>query len=192
MNEKYRPIMLLRIIAAVTAMVIVTWFLTTVDQDTYFCTLCWKEGIWSVKRWIGEKIFFRPQETICRTRCKSNLIQLTRAIFKYASDHNGYLPDSRDWEQQVLVYHKNHNIYKCPDAPIGQTRYYCMNPRLSKKKLKKIPKETILLFECDSNGKPVARHHFLEFKHLCHVVFIDGHVEGLPPDKIPEEIWASK
>lgn len=44
--------------------------------------------------------------------------------------------------------------------------------------------ETILLFECDANGKPVVHHHYLEFRHLCNVAFVDRHVEGLTLDEV--------
>ncbi len=144
-----------------------------------FCTLCWKETIWLVKLWTSNK-------HLPKVRCKSNLFQLAQAIFMYTSDHQGYLPDHQDWEQQVLVYLKNRQVFRCPDASVKQSQYYRLNPKLSGEKLKKIsdPKETILLFECDNEGDPVARHHFMEFRHLCNVVFVDGRVRGLPPYEV--------
>jgi len=66
-----------------------------------------------------------------------------------------------------------------------------MNWQLSGKNMKEIfaPKETILLFECDANGNPIVRHHFLQFRHLCNVAFVDGHVEGLTLEEVYRKLF---
>ncbi|MCS7193209.1 MAG: DUF1559 domain-containing protein [Armatimonadetes bacterium] len=164
-----------------TALIATTLFFATY-RDATVCSKCWEERIWLLQRWV-KKMLNIPQEVLCLKgrNCKSNLKQLGLAIQLYASEHNGKLPSYQNWEQQIFAYLKNSQVYRCPDAIVAQTRYYCMNFHLSGKRMKEIknPESTILLFECDDSGRPISRHHFLQFKHLCNVVFADGHVGGL-------------
>lgn len=156
-------------------------------RDASFCSKCWKERIWLAQRWV-KKMLHIPQEVICTRgrNCKSNLKQLGLAMQLYASEHDGKLPSYQNWEQQVFAYIKNSQVYQCPDAVVAQTRYYCMNFHLSGKRLKEIqnPESTILLFECNNDGRPISRHHFLQFKHLCNVMFADGHLGELSVKEI--------
>jgi len=151
-------------------------------REEFFCLRCWKEGIWLAKRQF-KKVVGIPQERIChRANCLSNLKQMALAMQLYASDYDGKLPSYQNWEQQIFGYIRNSLVFRCPDATNAQTLYYSMNFKLSGKRLKEIqfPESTIMLFECNDLGLPIARHHFLEFKHLCNVAFVDGHVKGLP------------
>lgn len=190
MKKQYHPIEPLLTLTIVVMTLIGGLFI--MRRDALTCPLCWKEGLWLVKRWLEEKILFRPKEVLCnRGRlCKSNLVQIALAIKLYASDHGGSLPDHRYWKEQTLDYLRNLRIYRCPDAPAQQISY-CMNPQLSGKNMREIlaPKETILLFECDANSNPIVRHHFLEFRHLCNVAFVDGHVEGLTLDEVHRKLF---
>ncbi len=112
-------------------------------------------------------------------------------------EHNandGLLTSAEGLQHSVLVkvpVALMDDVYRCPDTPIKQPHYYCMNPLLSEKNLDKLPSpaDTILLFECDVNGKPVARHHFMEFEHLCGVAFADGCVKRMRPEEIPQWMW---
>lgn len=179
-------------VMALIALIVMIHFLT-IYRDSTFCPRCWKERIWLAQRW-AEKILFKRQEIIDRASCKSNLKQLAMAMELYALKHGGKFPSYQTWEQQTWVYLKNWQIYKCWDAVTSQKRYYCMNPRLSNKSLKEIPEpsNTILLFECDDAGRPISRHHYLEFRHLCHVVFVDGRVKGLPVKEVELRLSLTK
>lgn len=186
-------ISLVWIIITVIAIILIV-YLITIYYDISFCSQCYREAVWLTQRWI-EKIFFISQEyPPHRASCISNLIQLSVAIKSYALNHDYKLPTCIDWKEKISGYIKNNQVFECPDAFMKQIRYYCMNPKLSGKKLKEIsePHKTILLFECDNNGMPVDRHHFLEFRHLCHVVFVNGHVERLPSKVVFRLIWSEK
>ena len=191
MDKQCRSIRLLLMLTIIVVMTLISVLFIT-HRDALTCPLCWKEGLWLVKRWV-EKIIFRPKEVVCdRGRfCKSNFVQIALAIKLYASDHGGFLPDHRHWKEQTFDYLRNSRIYRCPDAPPQEIYSYCMNRQLSGKNMKEIfaPKETILLFECDANGNPIVRHHFLQFRHLCNVAFVDGHVEGLTLEEVYRKLF---
>lgn len=186
---------LLWVMAIAIALIVLTamTYFLAIYRDAAFCPQCWKERFWLAQRWV-KKMLSIPQETLCiRGSCKSNLKQLAIAMELYARDNGGKLPSHQNWEQQTIVYLKNSQIYKCPDATTTQKRYYCMNPHLSGKSLKKIPKpsKTILLYECN-DGKPISRHHFLEFGHFCNVAFADGRVKHLPAREVERRLGLTR
>lgn len=178
------------VMIAIVAITVSIWSLTIKISNNFcikFCIKCWEERKYLIEQWIKRRILFLPRsEIICHHSCKGNLKQLGLAILLYASDHDGYLPNHRTWEQQIFNYLKNRDIYRCPDALIKQKRYYCMNSKLSNRNYKNInlSQNIVLLYECDDNGKPINRHHYMEFKHLCNVVFVNGQVKGLLPKEV--------
>ncbi len=51
------------------------------------------------------------------TACLSNLKQLGLGLLMYAVDHDLHMPpDPGDW-RPVLPYIRNHDIFRCPEAP---------------------------------------------------------------------------
>jgi len=113
-----KPLLTLTIVMMTLDMTLIS-VLFIMHRDALICPLCWKEGLWLVKRWV-EKIIFRPKEVVCnRGRfCKSNFVQIALAIKLYAPDHGGSLPDHRHWKEQTFDYLRNSRIYRCPDAPL--------------------------------------------------------------------------
>jgi hypothetical protein len=177
----YRHVLL--ILAFVVALLVSWWLSKQLEPSSLFCLHCWREGIWLGWRWINEKLFLRPQPTICTATCDSNIFGIAFAILKhYVPEHNGFLPDQKGWERWVINYFKTSLVLHCPSAKPYEGSSYCLNPELSRKSLKEIRmlEKTILIFECDGNGYPIARHHFGElFRHCCHVVFTDGRIGHL-------------
>ena len=172
------------VVLTFTMVLLMAWWLSKrLEPSSLFCPLCWREGTWLARRWINKKLLLRRQEIIDRPPCFSNLCQIALAILKhYVPEHGGFLPDQERWERQIINYLKNSLLFHCPDAKPYEGSSYCLNPKLSGKSLKEIrePEKTILIFECDEKGQPIARHHFGElFKHCCHVAFADGRIGHL-------------
>ncbi|MEZ8218775.1 hypothetical protein B0813_002312 [Candidatus Fervidibacteria bacterium JGI MDM2 SSWTFF-3-K9] len=165
------------------ALLMAGWLSKRLESSSLSCPFCWREGTRLAWRWINEKLLLRPQDIICRATCDSNLFFTAIAILKhYVPEHDGFLPDQKGWERWVINYCKTSLAVHCPNTNLYGRSSYCLNPKLSGKSLKEIrePEKTILIFECDEKGQPIARHHFGElFKHCCHVAFADGRIGHL-------------
>jgi len=165
------------------ALLMAGWLSKRLESSSLSCPLCWREGTWLAWRWINEKLFLRPQLIICRATCDSDLYSIAFAILKdYVPKHDGFLPDQEGWKRWVINYCKTSWVLYCPDAKSHERSSYCLNPKLSGRRLREVrePERTILIFECDENGQPIARHHFEElFRHCCHVAFADGRIGHL-------------
>ena len=163
------------------------WLSKRLDISSLFCLRCWKERLQ-----IAIRLILPGEHFPKRGSCVSNLRSIAVAILDhYVPKHNGYLPDEEGWKQWVIEFCKNTQILHCPDAKPSQEVCYRMNPMLSGKRLSEVVthERTILIFECDEYGNPVVRHHFLHFRHCCHVLFADGRIGHLKPAQVKEWIW---
>jgi prepilin-type N-terminal cleavage/methylation domain-containing protein/prepilin-type processing-associated H-X9-DG protein len=84
-------------------------------------------------------VFAKAREKARQTSCLNNVKQLTLAILQYTQDYDevlplaGYWPLNPTyhvapyWDELLLPYIKNTQIYRCPSAAAG-TRNYRYNP----------------------------------------------------------------
>jgi len=178
--KSYRHVVVL---VFIVALLVAGWLSKRLDPSTVFCPLCWQESLWMAWRWVNDNLLLRPRETIWQVSCVSNLRQISVAILEhYVPEHGGLLPDQESWRQWIENYLKNRQVLYCPDAEPSQRLSYHLNPKLSGRCLKKLGMlgKTVLFYEGDEGGYPIARHHFKElFRHCCHVVFADGRIGHL-------------
>jgi len=182
------------VLAFVAAFLMAGWLSKRVDLSAVFCPLCWQESLWIAWNWVNARLLQRPQEAHGIVRhCESNLIQIADIILKdYAPKHNGFLPDQEGWQQWARKSLKNSQVLRCPAAKPSEKVSYRLNPNLSGRRLKDIRdhEKTVLFYEGDEGGYPVARHHFGElFRHCCHVVFTDGRIGHLLAEQVEKLLW---
>jgi len=89
-----------------------------------------------------------------KVRCLSNQEQIANAIFVFANDHNGALPDASRWVEEITPYLSNPQVLRCPEDHSGAKCSYAMNAELSGKKLSEVPQPefTVLIFETAHPG----------------------------------------
>ncbi len=182
------------VLAFVAAFLMAGWLSKRVDLSAVFCPLCWQESFWIAWKWVNARLLQRPQEKHGIVRhCESNLIQIANTILKdYAPKHNGFLPDQESWQQWARKSLKNSQLLRCSAAKPSEKVSYRLNPNLSGRGLKDIGgrEKTVLFYEGDEGGYPVARHHFGElFRHCCHVVFADGRIRHLLAEQVEKLLW---
>jgi hypothetical protein len=91
-------------------------------------------------------------------QCSSHLNQLAVAFKSYARDHNGLLPDSATWVDDLSRYAGSgpdkHDVFHCPADRAAGRSSYAMNRNLSGKRLQDIvdPAHMVLLYETKQSG----------------------------------------
>jgi len=113
----------------------------------------------------------RQRERVMQTMCNSQMKQLAIGTLLYAQDHNLYLPDAANWQQELAPY------IRARQCPKGGT--YAMNPKLSRMHMSQLPDHgvtTVLFYEADDSGKPLPKAHGPEGANYA---FADGHVKWL-------------
>jgi len=106
-------------------------------------------------------------------------------IDMFTQAHDGRLPEALTWADNLQLYVKNRQAFKCLDDRTDQAVSYAMVQRYSGAKLDDIPSrsETILIYEVE-NGQPAYRH-----LGGMNVAYADGHrewLEQLPPGTLDE------
>ncbi|MFQ6098304.1 MAG: H-X9-DG-CTERM domain-containing protein [Armatimonadota bacterium] len=59
---------------------------------------------------------FLGREKARLATCRANEKSLATATLMYAADHSGVLPPSARWDDAILPYAKNSNVFICPSA----------------------------------------------------------------------------
>jgi hypothetical protein len=185
----------LAVLTFVAVFLVAGWLSKRLDLSAVFCPLCWRESIWIAWNWVNAKLLQRPQEADVFVRyCESNLIQIAYTIMNdYAPKHNGFLPSQEGWQQWARKSLKNSQVLRCSAAKPSEKVSYRLNPNLSGRRLKDVREreKTVLFYESDERGYPIARHHFGElFRHCCHVVFTDGRIGHLPVKQVEKLLWS--
>lgn len=136
-----------------------------------------------------------------RSVCATNLRTLSLAMIIYANDNGDRLPFSDNWSD-VLIQKADVSpkSFLCPgdDAVVGQSSY-ALNRNAAEKHVRKLRPDMVLLFET-SAGQTAARHwnlvggpESITTEHHngegCNVVFVDGHTEFIPADRIHTLRW---
>jgi prepilin-type processing-associated H-X9-DG protein len=117
-------------------------------------------------------VFARAREKARTASCMSNLKQIAFALQMYALDYDGYLPMAWNWQEAVMPYAKNEQLFVCPETRDARPHYSLVSS-LGGAKLADIPdpRNTVLAYE-GKDGVASKRHH-----DGCNVAFADGHVK---------------
>lgn len=110
-------------------------------------------------------------------QCQSNLKQIALGVLQYTQDFDEFFPAANEWQEQIMPYVRNGDIYVCPDAA-DKTASYAFNKDVENLALGDIraPAQIILMYE-GKDRKFEFRHQVGEEK-LTNIVFVDGHVKS--------------
>lgn len=130
--------------------------------------------------------------------CSRNILQIGYCLNGYALLHNGRYPDPNWWcdlliaEAVELAGSDDPVItpkdFICPSAVWGDC-HYAMNPGCQPQS----SGDTVLLFESDAGWNKYGTAELMAFDHHepngCHVIFNDGTVEFITPEKAAALKW---
>lgn len=132
--------------------------------------------------------------------CEAHLQAITRAITRYAQDHQGHLPDSATWTNEIMPYVTDASVFHDPDASPTQKWSYAYNQYLSGASIGQLhsPAQTVVVYDSERNyvldpvegirnasnpgdalPRPGRHNGFNVFG------FLDGHTEVLPTGQKP-------
>jgi len=133
-------------------------------------------------------VFARGRAKARVTACVSNMKQLALGIQMFAEDYDGRLPGAVTWEEDIMPYVKNEQLFECLSRPRREKGGYAINPLVAGSKLEDIadPATTVLLYEVDEHGQPVYPHN-----DGANFAFVDGHTRWFSKDNPPEGIETS-
>jgi len=125
--------------------------------------------------------------------------QLAMSMMMYANDNDEKLPDPEQWTEQIDEYlGGNHSVLNSIYEP-GAGRVWAMNENLKDLSMSDIPRpsNTVLIFECEPGSPPSGNIQMLRAPrsprprgHISHIiVFLDGHIERVKPDRLEDLIW---
>jgi prepilin-type processing-associated H-X9-DG protein len=125
---------------------------------------------------------------------RSNVIQLCKASFTYASAHNDQFPPADSWPDALRNLGISDHTLLDPAAPEGG-RAYAINAGVAGKAMPRSVgnSRTVLFFECAPGAPPAGGPANLPPtpRHARRYVigFCDGHVETVPKEDLGRLIW---
>jgi prepilin-type processing-associated H-X9-DG protein len=129
------------------------------------------------------------------TVCMSNIKQLNIGMLMYTQDYDEQFPSPYMWNEGIMPYVKNDQIFHCPEEPVQDVPSYGMNGRLKKLKVSTLAslERTVLLFD-SIPGKDIAGGKALLPRPPRHdngqnVGFVDGHAKWIPENQIDSLLW---
>ena len=131
--------------------------------------------------------FAKSREKARQSSCSSNMKQIALALQMYARDYDGYLPAAYGWQDLVMPYIKNEQVFACPTRTTPKP-HYALSPYVAGRNLGEIadPDTTVMLYEVGEGGQPIFPHN-----DGANYGFVDGHVKWFRKDKAPEDFQAS-
>jgi len=126
-----------------------------------------------------------------QVNCMSNMKQLVLGVRMYSNDNQDTFPTATNWSDAINTYVNSPRPYQCPSTS-GARCSYAYNPKVAGLEESKVNPQTVVLFESDLgwNGaggpESVVKRH--GGKGVC-VAFMDGHVEVVPPGRLPSLRW---
>ena len=130
-----------------------------------------------------------------KSSCQSNLRQLGLGMMQLIQDIKERFPKDSDWQEAILPYVRNADLFSCPGAPNLQNGF-AMNAALSDAYLMLLedPSRTPLLFDSALN-QPNASGGFESLcnppRHLGrnNIVFADGHTASFTLEEAQNLLW---
>jgi len=122
-----------------------------------------------------------------RTACMTAMLAVGQALLAYAAEHDGFLPSASDWQEAIAPHLTEDARLTCPATLDRSVVYYHMNPVLSGELVddpaRRWSEQPILLYEGDSDGRPVLPH---QGGGLGFCVRLDGQLGTLNAQTIQE------
>jgi len=117
------------------------------------------------------------------TACRSNLKQVAVGMMMYAQDYDEQLPPSGIWQDGVLPYIKNTQVFVCPSRR-HLVAGYAYNALLDRRKMKEIlaPAGTPMVFESFlgvPNGADRLESFVTTHSGRGNIAYADGHVTAV-------------
>lgn len=120
------------------------------------------------------------------TACMSNLKQLSIGLMIYLSDNDDVLPPASKWNDRLMPYLKNLNLFTCPPVKReGKEGGYALNSDIAEKKVSLFPEpaKVPLFMETARLGLGVSHGPAEELKVSRHeekinTAFLDAHVKA--------------
>jgi len=127
----------------------------------------------------------RPRQVLCR----ANLLQLGVAIQIYSDDYSGKYPTADKWCDLLLqCTDVTEKIFVCKSAGEGRC-HYAINPNAELSS----PADMVLLFETKGGWNQFGGPELLTLENHkgkgCNILFNDGHVEFVKPEKLRGLRW---
>lgn len=118
--------------------------------------------------------------------CMSRMKQLSTGLMIYLSDNDDVLPPAAKWNDRIMPYLKNVDLFSCPPVKReGKVGGYALNSELSGKKVTSFaePAKVQLFMETARLGLGVSHGPAEELKVSRHegkinTAFLDGHVKA--------------
>jgi prepilin-type processing-associated H-X9-DG protein len=133
------------------------------------------------------------RELAYRLKCNTCLKSLGVVFVLYADEFDGSLPSVESWCDAFGKY-MIPGLLICPGSNAKEDQSsYAMNAFLAGRKLAELPPDLVLLFESKPGWNKAGGPEILTMEHHedegCNVLFADGHVKFIRPDKIWELRW---
>lgn len=112
--------------------------------------------------------------------CGGRMRELVYGLMLYENDHDGYLPDSHDWCDQILPYLPSSDVrvwllsgnletnpeilFQCSGDMTGPCSY-AINKAVAGKKSSELPRNTVILFESKPGWNQSGGISDVDFRH---------------------------
>ncbi len=127
-----------------------------------------------------------------QSSCAASMRMIGVAMEAYCDDWDGKLPPPDRWNEMILKEKMRNFRDFCPSAP-GGLPTYAMNGRLGGLRLKGLPKDTVLLFECTPGRNRSGGPELLPPEDMhpsgINVLFADGSVRCMHVSRIRDLRW---
>ncbi len=139
-------------------------------------------------------ISLEPSIDPYRVNCAHNLSRLGIVISVYADDHNGKYPAADKWCDLLKIYFADdpRKVLVCGGAlKKGEKKrcHYAINPNAEPNS----PPDIVLLFETKGGWNQYGGPELLTMENHegkgCNILFNDGHVQFVKPERLSELIW---
>ena len=128
--------------------------------------------------------------------CESHLKGLSSAVRIYSYENNNQYPTPEQWCELILEHSDrfNEKAFWCRAEPKG-TFSYAINEYLYQIEPNEMSPETVLLFEADLGRNGIGDSEDLVLRHKkdgklgCNITFVDGHIEFIEAEDIPNLRW---
>ena len=125
----------------------------------------------------------------------NNVKQLNLGVMLYADDSKDRFPTATQWCDLVKPYVGGTQVFlRSGDQKTGVRSSYAYNDRLVGSKLRRVNKDTVMVFELEHPGWNVAGGPELlrkpgRFGDTVIVGFADGRAESIPPNRLKSLRW---
>jgi prepilin-type processing-associated H-X9-DG protein len=127
--------------------------------------------------------------------CLSNIKQLDLGMLMYAQDYDDHFPLPKSWNDGLMPYVKNEEVFRCPSESNRTLPSYGMNWRLGKVKSSTLalPGRTVLLFDALPGKNQAGGQGLLpdppRHPNAQNIGFADGHAKSVAEDQIEALRW---